>query len=158
MHIRYLKILLVTFVLMSFMTSCVSTRMTTQQAKYEQELQFLAKANLPIEEKLDRTAKVFDDVLQESMEYSRTKHTNRHISQFTSRNKEPLNIILDQLEKEMKAMSTVEKVYFSVKILRKPYIRSFLEVVPKVEKKIGRKLRQIRMFGRFLSILKPGLF
>ena len=158
MPIRYLKILFVTFVLMSFMTSCVSTRMITQQAEYEKELQFLARANLPIEEKLDRTAKVFDDVLQESMEYSRIKHTNRHISQFTSRNKEPLNIILNQLEQEMKAMSTVEQVYFSVKILRKPYIKSFLEVVPKVEKKIGRKLRQIRMFGRFLSILKPNLF
>ena len=66
-----------------------------------------------------------------------------------------MNILYQQMEDEVRKMNAVEQVAFSVSILRKPYIKSLVAVVPKVEKKINRKLRQIAMFGRFLKIVNP---
>ncbi len=149
------SILLCFIVLIS---SCASTRMMKQQTEYEILIKRLVLSDNSVEAKVDGVAQVFDDVLQHSMSYSSNKRTLKHINQFTQNNKETLNVLLNQIEDELSGMNAVEQVQFSVKILKKPYIKSFIDVVPKVEKKIDKKLRQIQMFGRFIKILKPSLF
>lgn len=143
------------FSLLILMTSCASTKMLNRQAGYERALNQLVHAPLNVEEKMDGVAAIFNEVLQESLDYNRSKHTLRHINQFQKRNKSTLNILYGQMEDEMKKMNAAEKIQFSVSILRKPYIKSFMQIVPKVEKKINKKLKQIAMFGRFLRILNP---
>jgi len=140
---------------MSILASCVSTKMSTQQTQYERELKRLINAPINMEEKMDGVAFVFDQVLQESLDYRKDKHTLKHINQFQKRNKTTMNTLYQQMEEEVKKMTAVEQLAFSVSILRKPYIKSFMAVVPKVEKKINRKLRKIAMFGRFLKLVNP---
>ncbi len=147
--------LLIGFLCFSMLTSCASPRMLTQQVEYERSLKRLINAPIDIEEKMDGVAMVFDQVLQESMDYGSDKNTLKHINTFTKRNKETMNLLYGQIEDEMKTMNAGQQIQFSVKILRKPYIKSFVAIVPKVEKKINRKLRQINMFGKFLKILNP---
>lgn len=154
-NINYVAILLVSGLLL---TSCASTRMLKQQSQYEIQLRQLVKSDMNIEDKVDGVAEIFDDVLQESMEYNSSKNTAKHINQFTKRNKSSIDVLLDQIEAEMATMNAVEQISFSVRVLRQPYIKSFVSIVPKVEKKINRKLRQIQMFGRFIKIVKPSLF
>jgi hypothetical protein len=140
---------------MSMMASCASTRMMTQQVEYERTLKRLINAPIDIEEKMDGVAMVFDQVLQESMDYGSDRNTLKHINTFTKRNKKTMNLLYDQIESEMKTMNAGQRIQFSVSILRKPYIKSFVAIVPKVEKKINRKLRQINMFGKFLKFMNP---
>ncbi|WP_235299631.1 hypothetical protein [Portibacter marinus] len=140
---------------MSMLASCASTKMLNRQAEYERELNRLVKAPLNLEEKMDGVAAVLNEVLQESLDYNRAKHTLRHITQFQKRNKATMNVLLQQMEAERRKMNPGQQIAFSVSILRKPYIKSFLTIVPKVEKKINRKLKQVAMFGRFLKILNP---
>lgn len=147
--------LLLFFILGTMLSSCASSRMLNQQAEYERSLKRLINAPIDIEEKMDGVAQVFDQVLLESLDYRKSKHTLKHINQFQKRNKATMNILYQQMEDEVRKMNPVEQVAFSVSILRKPYIKSFMAVVPKVEKKINRKLRQIAMFGKFLKILNP---
>lgn len=140
------------------LTSCVSTKMFKQQNDYERELGLILKLNENPEMKVDELAMVLNDVLQESMNYRSSKHSLRHINQFSDRNQQTLGLILDDLEEDIGKFTLIEKLNFVATILKKPYIKSFREVVPKVEKKIDRKLRQLRIFGRFLSILSPDVF
>lgn len=139
-------------------TSCASTRMLKQQTQYELQLKRLVNSEMNLEDKVDGVAEIFDDVLQQSLEYSSDKNTTKHIDQFVKKNKSTINVLLDQIEGEMGKMNTVEQIQFSIRVLRQPYIKSFVSIVPKVEKKINRKLRQIQMFGRFIKIVKPSLF
>ncbi|GLR18746.1 hypothetical protein GCM10007940_33620 [Portibacter lacus] len=118
-------------------------------------LKSLVNAPIDIEEKMDGVAQVFDMVLQESMDYGSDKNTLKHINQFQKRNKSTMNDLYQQIESEMKKMNMAQQLQFSVSILRKPYIKSFMDIVPKVEKKINRKIRQISMFGKFLKFLNP---
>lgn len=127
----------------------------TQQAEYERTLKRVMNAPVDIEEKMDGVAMVFDQVLQESMDYGSDRNTLKHINTFTRRNKETMNLLYIQIEEEMKTMNPAQQIQFSIQILRKPYIKSFVVLVPKVERKINRKLRQINMFGKFLKILNP---
>jgi len=137
------------------LASCASTKMLNRQAEYERELNRLARAPLDLEGKMDGLAAIFNEVLQESLDYNRSKHTLKHITNFQRRNKETMNLLYKQMEEEVKRMNPAQQIAFSVSILRKPYVKSFMTIVPKVEKKINRKLKQIAMFGRFLKILNP---
>jgi len=150
-----MRTLLGFFILTLFASSCASTKMLNQQNEYERTLKQLVDAPIGIEEKMDGVAQVFDQVLQESMDYTKSKNTLKHINQFQKRNKQTMNVLYDQMEADVKKMNAAQQIQFSVSILRKPYIKSFVAIVPKVEKKINRKLRQISMFGRFLKILNP---
>jgi lipopolysaccharide biosynthesis regulator YciM len=147
--------MIIGFLIVSLLGSCASTRMMTQQGEYARTLKQLVNAPIDIEEKLDGVAMVFDQVLQESMDYGSDRNTLKHINRFTKRNKETMNVLYSQIEEEMSTMNAAQKIQFSIQILRKPYIKSFVAIVPKVERKINRKLRQINMFGKFLKILNP---
>lgn len=147
--------ILLGLIFISMLGSCASTRMMTQQAEYSRMLKSLVNAPIGIEEKMDGVAQVFDMVLQESMDYGSDKNTLKHINQFQKRNKSTMNELYQQMESEMKKMNVAQQLQFSISILRKPYIKSFMEIVPKVEKKINRKIRQISMFGKFLKFLNP---
>ena len=146
---------IIAFFFLSMLTSCASTKMLNRQAEYERELNRLVRAPLSLEDKMDAVAGIFNEVLQESLDYNRAKHTLKHINQFQKRNKTTLNLLYQQMEEEVTSMSPGEQIAFSVTILRKPYIKSFMTIVPKVEKKINRKLKQVATFGRFLRILNP---
>ena len=138
--------------------SCTASKMLKQQSIYEQNLKRIVNSDIPFEEKVDETAEIFNDVLQESLDYKSAKNSGKHINKFTQQNKATLNTLMDQMEAEMSKMSAPQQIQFALGLIQKPYIKSFMQVVPKVEKKINRKLRQVQIFGRFISILKPSLF
>lgn len=146
-------------VLLGFLlTSCASTRMMQQQNYYDRALKELVKADMDIEEKVDQTALILNQVMQESMDYVSNKKTTKHINTFTKRNRNTLNAILDQVEDNMRTLGPLQQLAFTARIIRKPYMKNFVELVPKVEKKINRKIRQLQFFGRFVRILTPDLF
>ncbi len=140
------------------LSSCASTRMIQQQNQYDRALKELVKADLDIEEKVDQTALILNKVLQESMDYMSNRKTTKHINTFTKRNKASLNAILDQVEGYMRTLGPLQQLAFTARIVRKPYMKSFIDIVPKVERKINRKIRQLQFFGRFVKILTPDLF
>lgn len=154
-----LKYNFVILVLLGFLlTSCASTRMMQQQNYYDRALKELVKADMDIEEKVDQTALILNQVMQESMDYVSNKKTTKHINTFTKRNRNTLNAILDQVEDNMRTLGPLQQLAFTARIIRKPYMKNFVELVPKVEKKINRKIRQLQFFGRFVRILTPDLF
>lgn len=154
-----LKYNFVILVLLGFLlTSCASTRMMQQQNYYDRALKELVKADMDIEEKVDQTALILNQVMQESMDYVSNKKTTKHINTFTKRNRNTLNAILDQVEDHMRTLGPLQQLAFTARIIRKPYMKNFVELVPKVEKKINRKIRQLQFFGRFVRILTPDLF
>lgn len=147
----------VLLVSIAFLTGCASTRMIHQQYEYKRELNRLINAEMSAEEKVDHVALIFEKVLLESMDYPSSRRTYKHITTFTKDNKQTLNVLIDQVEEHMASLTVLEKLQFSGRMLRKPYVKTFRTLVPKVEKKMNRKLRQFQIFGRLISVLSLNL-
>ncbi len=137
---------------------CTSIKLMNTQLNHEKELKRLVHSDLEIEEKVNQFSRLLNDVIQESMEYSSNRNTYKHIQHFTKRNKSTISMLIEQIENEMSSMNPIQKVQFSFRLLKQPYTKSLIELVPKVEKKINRKIRQIHLIGKFISVLKPNLF
>lgn len=147
----------VLLVSIAFLTGCASTRMFHQQYEYKRELNRLINAEMSAEEKVDHVALIFEKVLLESMDYPSSRRTYKHITTFTKDNKQTLNVLIDQVEEHMASLTVLEKLQFSGRMLRKPYVKTFRTLIPKVEKKMNRKLRQFQIFGRLISVLSLNL-
>lgn len=136
-------------------SSCATTKMNLHQMSYEKRLKRLIKSGVNTKEKVDGTAAIFDEVLQESLNYTMPKHTIRHIEQFSERNSPLLMQLMDEIEHDMSGMTILEKLKFGRLLLNQPYVKSMKNTARAVEKKINRQMKYFRVFNRFLKILSP---
>ena len=129
--------------------------MSIHQISYEVRLSRLINSNIGTKEKVDGTAAIFDEVLQESLSYTLPKHTIRHIDQFSSRNAASIMRLLDEIEYEMSHLTILEKIKFARDLLKQPYVKSMKNSAKAVEKKINKNIKYFRVFNRFMKIISP---
>ena len=105
-------------------------------------------------EKLDVTASTFLAVLNEALSIGPVKKSGRHIDQFSKTNKENLDKIFKDIGSWIGGMSKGEKQLFYLGLATKPYTLELIKTIPRVERKISRKIATYRFFGKLLNIVK----
>lgn len=136
------------------MSSCKSTRMNKMLLYHNSQLEQLVQKNLPVPDKIDVLAALMVEALEESLEFKKTKDSVKFLKAYSNQNKESVDALYGQVVEWYSGLSPSMKLIETAKLGSKPYVRQLLNVAPKVESKLKRKLRTIFFMHRFLSVLK----
>ena len=121
-------------------------------------LQEAIAGNLSPEQKLDVVANSFVTALEESLSYSSTRQSIKHVNQYSKANEKQLNILLKGLDGWVANMSTADKMMMLGQLASKPYASKLIDLVPKFERKVNRKITTFKIAGKILGLVKPKLF
>lgn len=153
-HRFYLGLVLLLGIIMS---SCTSTRMKKDLSLHSAQLNQLAASSMEPLEKIDVLAAYSIEALENSLDYNKTKDIVKFIKLYSQQNKKPVDKIYKEISKWYLSLSDGEKLIVAARIATKPYVGQLLRVVPKVEKKIDRRLDKIFYISRFMKLLNLGL-
>ncbi|MDA9773592.1 hypothetical protein N9B82_01430 [Saprospiraceae bacterium] len=142
-----------TFVLM-FTSSCSSVKMEKMLLYHSSQLEQLAKREMAAPEKVDVMAALMVEALEESLQFAKTKHSVKFLREYTKQNQSSVNKIYKEVESWYNSLSTTERLVATARLATKPYVRQLYNLVPKVEKKINRKLKTIFFLSKFTNLLK----
>jgi len=94
------------------------------------------------------------EALEEALQFSKTKHSVQFLKQYTKQNQASIDIIYKEVETWYVNLSPAEKLIATARLATKPYVRQLYNLVPKVEKKINRKLKTVFFLSKFTQLLK----
>ncbi len=156
--IRYTFSLTILVAFLFLFNSCANSKMAKFMNAHQNSLQQAISGNLSAEEKLDIVATSLVNVLNESISYGNPKNTVKHINRYSKVNETALNTITKDLEGWMSNMSTAEKVMVVGKIAQKPYTKELINLVPKFERKVNRKIQTFKIASKIFGAVTPKLF
>lgn len=139
-----------------FSTSCKTSQMLEALAVHRANILQASGANVDPSEKLDVLGLTFAAVLDESLRYTSVKKTVRHVDKFSKQNKKELDAMITDVSKWVNEMDGNEKRKFVLGLATKRYTLDIIRLVPKVEKKISRRIGTFLFFNRLLKVIKPG--
>lgn len=140
--------------LLIFSSSCKSTKMMEALAGHRSNIVGALGENVSPREKLDVTASTLLAVLNESLSIGPVKKSVRHLDQFNKANQKDLDVLFDDIGAWIGGMSKNERNLFYLSLATKPYTVELFRTIPKVEKKISRKIGTYLLFGRLLKMVK----
>ncbi len=138
-------------------TSCTSTRMNKELLVHNTQMQQLAIKKMDPIEKLDILAAYTVEALENSLEYNKTKDVIKFIKLYSRQNKQPVERIYKEISHWYLNLNDAEKLLYGARLATKPYVRQLYTVIPKVEKKINKKLDKILFIGKFMKLAGLGL-
>ncbi len=121
---------------------------------HQKDLLRASAADVSPREKLDVTANTLLAVLNESLEIGPVKKSVRHIDQFNKVNKQTLEGLFKDINQWTDGMSKNERTLFYIGLATKPYTLKLVQTIPKVERKISRKIAMYQFFGSLLNLVK----
>lgn len=134
--------------------SCRSTKMDKMLLYHSSQLDQLAKRDMHPTEKMDVLAALMVEALEESLQFNKTKNSIRFLKMYTKQNQKSVEAIYKQVEAWYVPLSPAQKLVATARLATKPYVRQLYNLVPKVEKKINRKLKTIFFLSKFTKLLK----
>lgn len=140
------------------LSSCAASKMAKYMNGHQAMLQEAIAGNLSAEEKLDVVANSFVTALEEALSYSSTKQSIKHINQYSKANEKELNILLKGLDGWVSEMSTPEKMMMLGNLASKSYTKQLIDLVPKFERKVNRKITTFKIASKIIGLVKPKLF
>ncbi len=137
-------------------SSCTSAKMKKDLTFYNAQLAQLATKDMEPLTKVDAFAAITIEALETSLEYNKTKDVVKFIRLYSSDNKKSVDKIYNEISKWYLDLGPGEKLVVGARLATKPYIRQLLNVYPKVEKRVDRKLDRIFYLARFTKLLGLG--
>lgn len=154
---RSFGVVSIMFAAVLMMSSCTSMKMKKELTFHSVQLEQLANSSRKPIDKIDALAAISIEALENSLDYNKSKDVVKFIKLYSKQNKSSINKIYDEISNWYLNLSDSEKLVVAARLATKPYIRQLLHLVPKVEKKINRKLNKIFYMSRFLDLLKLGI-
>ena len=105
------------------------------------------------QKQLDILAGSFVDVLEESLSFTSVKNSVRHVDQYSKQNKKEIDAILKNIEGWSQDMDPASKLFFLGKMATKSYSKELLDLIPRFEKKVSRKIKTYVFISKFLKVL-----
>lgn len=146
--------MLIACALLLLNSACASKKMAKQLLYHNTQLTQLADKQMDPSEKVDIMAALMVEALEESLTFSKTKDSVKFLKTYTKQNKPAIDILYGEISQWYNGLSMSSKLIETTRIATKPYVRQLLNVAPKVEKKIERKLDTIFFLSRFTKLLK----
>ena len=136
------------------MPSCSSSKMNKKLLYHSTQLEQLVEKDISAPAKVDVLAALMVEVLEESLTFNKTKDSVKFLKSYSNQNKGSIDKLYEEVARWYNGLSASQKVVETARLATKPYVRQLLNIAPKVEKKVKRKLDTIFFFGRFAKLLK----
>ncbi len=140
-------------VLLLLSTSCGKQYLNRLAAHQNLLSQTAINKMMSPEEKMDVLANSFVNMMHESLDVLNPKKGTQFIQDFAKQNEKSIDAIFKDIAKWQSNMTDMEKVTLGLKMIRKPYARKLIELVPRFE----RKFNNIALASRLTGKLKNGL-
>lgn len=145
-------------ILIALMTSsCAGVRMNKGIKAHSKYLEDVAYGNLSSEDKLEALALDMIAMLNESLDFKKARHSHKFITTYLDKNEASMNAIYSEFNNWYKALSIFEKGEVISRQVQKPYVKELRQVIPKMEKKLNRKIKSYQRIYRFFEIFIPFL-
>lgn len=149
MRLSFIFIFSIVFVGMS----CTASKMNKMLVYHNAQLDQLAKKKMAPLKKMDVLADLMVLALEESLEFNKPKDSVKFLRTYTAQNKESIDKIYREIARWYNGLNATGKLVATAKIGLKPYVIQLVNLAPKVEKKINRKLKNIFFLSRFVRLL-----
>ena len=136
------------------LSSCSSAKMNNMLTYHNAQLEQLSIQKMEPTKKVDVLVALMIEALEQSLEFKKSKDSVKFLRAYTKQNKQSVDRIYKDIERWFMGLSTTGKLIETARLGTKPYVRQLYNIVPKVEKKIGKKLDKVFFLARFTKLLK----
>ncbi len=144
---------LITIILL--LNSCGAAKMSKLLGEHQSTLSTTANAKMPTDQKLDVLGTSLVNVISQSLSYGRTKCSIQHVKKFGEQNDQSINKMVKEIGSWMEQKPITERVLLLASIAKKPYARELINLVPKFEKKVNRKIKTFMFASKVLKLISP---
>jgi len=147
--IQLLAVCMIPFLL----NSCSASKRASQLNFHNDVLTKAAASNMSATDKVDAIGVSFVKMMDEAMSIKNPKKGVDYVKKYVDQNDSSLNSIWNSLEKSQKDMNVVERVNYAAGLLKKPYAKDLVRLVPKFTK----RFKQIEFIARLVGKMKGGI-
>ena len=123
------------FISLIFLQSCASAKQNAWLKAHRTSLNQLANGNMKSEEKVDGLLSDYVVLMDEGLMFVNPVKGVKYIKKYHTQNETAMNKIVTDSNNWINNMDDMQAVGLGIRVIQKPYIRSFIELVPKFKKK-----------------------
>ncbi len=123
------------FVSLTFLQSCASAKQNAWLKAHHDNLNQFANGNLKAEEKVDGLLSDYVVLMDEGLTFVNPVKGVKYIKKYYAQNEGTMNKIVSESNNWINKMDDMQAVGLGIRVVQKPYIRSFIELLPKFKKK-----------------------
>ncbi len=129
--------LLVSILLVGFLTlqSCASAKQNAWLKAHRTALSQLANGSIKAEDKVDGLLNDYVVLMDEGLKFVNPVKGVKYIKKYHDQNQGAMDKIVADSHNWINNMDDMQAVGLGIRVVKKPYIRSFIELVPKFKKK-----------------------
>ncbi len=134
-------------------SNCAVKKQAQWLEKHHELLERAANGNLSNEKKLDVLATSFTTMMHQSLNFTNPKKGVLFAKTYSEQNKTNIDKILGSLSTWKEDMGVLDLIALGVKMAKKPYIKEFIDLYPRFERKFKTYATIISLSGK----VKKGL-
>lgn len=115
--------------------SCASAKENAWLKTHRASLERLASGNMKAEEKVDGLLTDYVVLMDEGLKFVNPVKGVKYIKKYYAQNEGSMNKIIGESNNWVNNLDDMQAVGLGIRVVKKPYIRSFIELVPKFKKK-----------------------
>lgn len=135
------------------LSSCGASKRLQQLNFHSDTLSKAASSNASATDKVDAIGTSFVKMMGEALSIKNPKKGVDYVKKYADQNESSLNSIFKSLETSQKDMNPIERVNYAATLLKKPYAKDLVNLVPKFE----RKFKQVEFIARLAGKMKGGI-
>jgi len=134
--------------------SCATARFNTAIQKHTDNLKAVLGPEFSVEQKTDAIGMTLVEVLEESLEISSVKKSVNYMTSFGKQNEKIIDQLLSEIGSTNGDMEGLEQGLFLLKMGQKDYVKKLIQLIPKFEKKVNRKVKTFNFMSNIFKFLK----
>jgi len=153
MHKKNYLLLLLTSILL--FSSCGAAKIARLLPPHKTNLAQAANGSMEAEAKMDILGETLVNVLEESMSFTRIRCSVKHVDKFGEQNERSMDKLVKDLGGWLEGQPLADKLLLAARIANKPYAKKLVQLVPKFERKVNRKIKTYRFIGKAMKLITP---
>ena len=117
------------------LTSCASIKQNAWLKEHQNQLMQAAASNASAEEKVEILMNNYADLMEEGLRFVNPVKGVKHIQKYQSQNNATIEKILSSSNSWVNGLGDQQKIMLGLRIAQKPYIRRFIDLAPKFQRK-----------------------
>lgn len=129
-------------------TNCAVWKQNRWLTEHHKTLKRLAESNIPAEQKLDGLAQSYVKFMDQSLNFVNPANSVKFVKKYHDQNERYIDKILNDTQKWQGQLNAVEKVDLGLRMTKKPYLNSFVDLAPKFKKKYHQYAFAVRLTSK----------
>jgi hypothetical protein len=127
--------LFIAFLSLLTFTSCASFKQNAWLKEHQSQLLAAAASNVGAEEKVEILMNNYADLMEEGLRFVNPIKGAKHIQKYQLQNAATIEKIVDGSSSWVTNLNDQQKIMLGLRLVQKPYIKRFIDLAPKFQRK-----------------------